>query len=584
MTLIQIYRIGPTKYRIQKGFVVNGDVKKEELLRLPRNINLPFGKISLDKNRDRAIWIDTGMVWLHTAKAREDCFRQLQESIQIVSNALKKIGGVLIPNAVRTSTESNWDNFLCGDRHFLEIENVIEREVTCNLLRLHAPTLIAYSGRAGIEVNGVEQVGSRRLLNSQEHYAARYLVSLAPQHLERVKQCLRRDDGVSRLDYLDINPLGDTSESISSIELRFIDGQVLLSTVRAQAILIQALFLQARRLVRDGRRIGDPDQQYLERNRARAISKSMQARLEVEQDRRDNQPRDGYRRLERKNISADTALLDLLESLHREFQVLEVEYSEIAPLVLGASLYQMGFSGLRNENDYFRAISKSQEWQNGNWLSQVPRLITEQDDFRMPTLLIANEARYPIPSKLIRRWWTLALRYDPKRKRKEKRLDKTEALRLASRNLVEALRKLEGNYSNSDLMGCLNVFEQTAGVKDIDYGLASLSFQDAQFVRQIYRTLKSQFRLYELEKGWEDQGAQKALNSTQYHGICLLSLTVGQDQEAQAQSTLEQLQNKVPEGINIFVFSYWKFESNKDGRPLLKVEIILTHPLEKKEP
>jgi hypothetical protein len=593
--LVQLYRIGPTRQRIQKGFIVSGPVSENDLKRVLGNILLPFGKLRLDENRERVLWIDTGMVWLHTAQAREECFRQLYESTQALSIALNPIGGTLIPNAVRTSRELTWDEFLCGDRHFLELEDAVEKEVMSNFLRLHVPTLIAYSGRAGLEQSGVERVGSRRLLISQDHYAARYLVSLSPKHLERVKQSLRRDDGVSQLNYLDINPLGDTTVSESSIELRFIDSQALLSSVRAQAILIQAMFIKARRLVRDGRRVGDPDQKYLERNRARAISKAMHARFEKEPDRRGYQRSRKDGRYKEKNfISVDAIWLDLLESLQREFQILEVEYSEIAPLVLGTSLHQMGFAGLRNENDFFQAMSKTPEWQKKNWLSQITQHLMEPQGYQLSPLQSMNETRYPIPSQLIRRWWTLALRYDPKQKKKEKRSDHRpkprhkssnhSSLRSASLNLANTLKKLGGNHTSSDLVACLQIFNQTAGVNEINRGLGSIPHQDAQLIRRAYRSLKGQFKLYNIDKAWEDNGARKAIGCTRRYGLSLLSFIVGQEQESQAKLALEQLQETLPDGLNIYILSYWKFKSRKSGKRLLKIEIILTKPLENKAP
>lgn len=525
------------------------------------------------------------MVWLHTARAREDQFRQLSESIQEIGYAINQGGGTLLPGAVRTTQESTWDHFLCGDRHFLEINDPVEKEVTCNLIRMYVPTIIAYSGRAGLDQKGLERVGSRRLFNSQEHYAMRYLASLTPTHLKRVTQCLRRDDGVSNLDFLDISPLSGPYEPENSIELRFIDSQVYLSTVRALAILIQAIFLQARRLVRDGRRVGNPEQKYLERNRARAITKAMQARFEDEPDRRESAHR------EESSIPAQAVWLNLLESLRREFQILEVEYPEIAPLVLGTSLQQMGFAGLRNENDYLQVISKSNDWQGGKWLGQIPRQFADSNIAQLSPITALNEARFPLQANLVRRWWSQALRFDPK-KSKEKTQKKANAapqksatnLRSATLSLVETLKKIEGIPSKDALMAGLEAFDKTAGDIYLDRGLSMIPHPDAQLVRQVYRSLQSQFKLSVLEKGWEDQSAKNALNGIRHAGICLLSFIVNQEQEPRAQAVLSHIQETVPQGIKIFILSYWKFKSNKDGAPLLKVEIILLQPMEKKVP
>lgn len=591
--LIQLYRFGPTKQRIQKGFIVSESISNGEIKQTLSNLSLPFGEIRLDENRKRIFWIDTGMVWLHTARAREECFRQLNESVRKVSSALNRIGGMLIPSGVRSSDNFSWDDVLCGDRHFLKIDDPVEKEVASNLLRLHVPTIIAYSGKAGLRQNGLERIGSRRLLLSQEHYAARYLASLSPKHLERVKQGLRRDDGVSQLSYLDINPLGDPLSTETSIELRFIDSQALLSSVRAQAILIQALFIKARRLVRDGRRVGDPDQKYLERNRARAIAKAMQARFEKEPDRQDlRKNKTRHYRNEKQFVSVDAIWLELLESLQQEFQVLEVEYSEIAPLVLGSSLNQMGFAGLRNENDLYQAMSKAQNWNREDWLSQITPYSAESKGHQSSPLQSLNETRYPQPSQLVRRWWTLALRYDPKQKTRVKPYNHTPKphpsppdranLNLASQQLAESIEKIGKQPTNAELITFLQNFRQTADTNEVSRGLSKIPYQNAQPVRNAFRSLKCQFKLYNLDDAWKDSGTRKATDCVQHHGISLLSFVVPQDQEARAQSVLDQLQKSKPDNLDIYIFSHWKFNEKRSGKKLLKIEMILTRSAENK--
>lgn len=593
MTLVQVYRIGPIKQSIHKGFVIHGSISKNDLLQLLRNSSSNSVTIRLDPKKENVLWVDTGMVWLHTAQAREDQFRQLSDAIQEIATALNKLGVTLLPGAIRTSPELAWDHFLCGDRHFLEINDPIEKEVTCNLLRMHVPTMIAYSGRAGFDQNGLEGVGSRRLFNSQEHYAMRYLASLTPAHLNRVTQCLRRDDGVSTLDFLDISPLESPSTPGNSIELRFIDSQVYLSTVRAQAILIQALFLQARRLVRDGRRVGDPDQKFLERNRARAITKAMQARFENELDRRESGHKEASSaHAERNLISVQAAWLDLLEGLRREFQILEVEYPEIAPLVLGTSLQQMGFAGLRNENDYLQVMCKSKDWQNGGWVAQIPRQFAEANFYQLSPITAVNEARFPLQANLVRRWWSQALRFDPQKMTKDKPQETVSKAaekiaanpRSATLHLVETLKRSDGNPTKDVLIAGLEDFEKVSGGNHLDRGLSMIPHPDAQLVRQVYRRLQNQFKLGVLEKGWEDQGAVNALNSSRQAGICLLYFTVKQEQEPRAEATLARLQETVPMGTKIFILSYWKYKSNKDDTPLLKVEVILLQQMERRMP
>src|SRR5436309_1563263 len=82
MTLIQVYRIGPTRQSVQKGFIVNGSNLRNDLLRLSRTSSPNLARIRLDSKRENVLWVDTGMVWLHTARAREEQFRLLSASIQ----------------------------------------------------------------------------------------------------------------------------------------------------------------------------------------------------------------------------------------------------------------------------------------------------------------------------------------------------------------------------------------------------------------------------------------------------------------------------------------------------------------------
>lgn len=580
MTLIQVYRIGPTRQSIQKGFIVDGPKITQNFL---RSLKLPSSsseRICLDEKRGNVLWIDTGMIWLHNARAREEQFRLLSDCICEVGQSINRHGGTLFPGAVRTTQELNWDRFLCGDRHFLEINDPVEKEVTCNLIRTHVPTIIAYSGRAGLDQSGLERLGSRRLYNSQEHYAMRYLVSLSPTHLKRVTQCLRRDDGVSKLDFLDINPLSNPPSPENSIEFRFIDSQVYLSTVRAQAILIQALFLAARRLVRDGRRVGNPDQKYLERNRARAISKGLQAQFEDEPDRKERtRKEDSSAQAEKRFFSAQSAWLNLIESLQREFQILEVEYQEIAPLVLGVSLQQMGLAGLRNENDYLQAISRSNEWLGGKWLQQIPNLLLRSNYSQVSPIISLNEDLFPLQSNFVRRWWAQALRFDAR-----KTLNNQRTLinpRDATLNLVEMLKKEDGNPTKDVLRAGLDAFEKSTGDKHLEKELKRIPHPDAQLVWQAYRSLTNKYRLSDPEKGWEDQGARNAINSAKQVGISLLSFTVHQNLEPTAKAALIRLQETVPQGINLFILSYWKYISKQDDTPLLKVEIVLSQPIEK---
>src|SRR5207302_316856 len=146
-----------------------------------------------------------------------------------------------------------------------------------------------------------------------------------------------------------------------------------------EALLYEALLIRARRLVRDGRRMWAVPQELLERNRARAVADGLQARFEVIEDRRDRarggKPERPNR--ERQFVLAREALLNLLEDLQYEFQVLQVEYPEIAPLVLGPALREMGSPGLQNESEFLRSLYRSCYQQKADFVTQVAKLISQ---------------------------------------------------------------------------------------------------------------------------------------------------------------------------------------------------------------
>src|SRR5678815_4312287 len=114
---------------------------------------------------------------------RSTLFTQLAEATRTLAAAVGRAGGRLQPNGVRTSASEPWTGYLCSDRHFVETIDDSEKEVYCNLLRVHLPVLIALTARAGVSVRGVEPLASRYLADSSHHLAARYLASVSPQHL-----------------------------------------------------------------------------------------------------------------------------------------------------------------------------------------------------------------------------------------------------------------------------------------------------------------------------------------------------------------------------------------------------------------
>lgn len=393
--LTKLYRFGPCRQRLTKAYVIWGnrsrDLVKEVIhARSKLLIDSPI-QICGDRRNQQAICLDTGMVWWHKPECRRQILNRLLDSVRRVSEFVSDRGGKLLPNAVLPDGLHGWQKVLCGDTHFFEIGNLAEKEVFCNLLRLHSPELIALTGRAGVSSFGVDSFGSRRLTESGHHFASPYLPSVSSRYLDCMLQCLRRDFGIAQLDLLDINPQAQRGEESSPVELRFTDGQMLLTTARSHAILYQALFIRARLMVHAGVRIFPSNQDHFERNRTQVIAKGLGAQLTTSSG--------NHRGFVFKSA------LSLIRDLAFEFQTLETEYSEIAPLVLGLYLRNMGCGGLRNESDRLRTLFKvSRHEEGGSFIKRIQEEMTQECE-PIDRITRWNCQTFPERSQIVRDIW-----------------------------------------------------------------------------------------------------------------------------------------------------------------------------------
>ena len=613
--LSQVYRCGPTRQRILKGYVVAGEQPARiidqvvgQVNRLPAAPSRP-NLAPPDPRFSTVLWFDTGPIWLHTVRARQAHFFNLSAAIQIVSGLVKQAGGTLLPSATRLSNSHPWEHSVCGDQHFLETVDDIEKEVFCNLIRTHVPELIAFTGRSGAGPNGVEPLGSRRLIDSGHHYAARYLASVSPSHLQRVKDCLRRDEGVARLDLLDVYPVEAPPEMASWVELRFTDAQLLLATVRAEALLYEALLIRARRKVRDGRREWAVPQDLLEHNRARAVADGLQARLEITEQRRDlTRDVKGFRADgKRRFVLAREVLLSLLEDLQYEFRVLEVEYSEIAPLVLGPALREMGSPGLQNENELLRSLHRSCSQQKLDFVAQVARLVGHFSLDQQDPLTAANQKHFLIAARRIQHWWDHKLHIDrsvpvppPRKAEKEqsrapadqdartrrdladgpgKHSQGSSRLARAAGALCTDLRALGPEASVINKVKCLGKFREAADSADLDEALGGLSQEEAKTLRQLLLPrAKKPFVMGAIGRVWNDDAAQAALKEAQRDGLALVVYQGPTDQEQRMLSLAKQMDTKRPDGIDLYLWQIVSFQFQ--GRPTTNVELLMAcrHP------
>lgn len=583
--LTLLYRHGPSRYRLVKGYSVFAKdtqeigrhlaAKAEQLL--PRVAGRP--PTLHVSQRHSTITLDLGMLWLHKPELRRKRFQELHAAVESISKLVEQYGGRLIPAAIRPPSSSAWKPWLCGDYHFLEVADSFEQEVFCNLIRTHVPTLIALTGRAGIGPNGSERQGSRRLSESAEHYATRYLASVSPRHMPRVIQCLRREGGIDKLELMDVNPLGDPQDSTPTVELRFVDGQAFLASVRAQALLFQALLIRARRLVRQGRRVGAIPQWILEANRARAIAQGLRAGFELEEAR----DRGGRRREtmpEKRVVSAAEVALGLIEDLQMEFEVLEAEYDELAPLVLGVSLGVLGYAAIQNESELLRAMLSQNGGPRGGYVDFLAAAIRDENLDQPSWVASTNEKIFPEAARWIRYRWesTLKLGFQmveaapqtlspdkaefppappahqrphPARadnNRNQGRIDQRAAHRLlsfakglaADAPLIERIQGLVG-------------FVDDTGSTDVHAALRMLEREDASDVRRRLRPPRELRQRIFFEPGGREPDLETIVSTARRSGIFSLEIEVVLEHEAAATEIVQRLQNDVPGDIAVLL-------------------------------
>lgn len=338
MPLTRLYRLGPSPQRISKGYVIAGPADAVLALRRDLNSRQAARDVVVEAPEDspRAVTLTTGWWWLHDRAARDTARADLTEAVVAVASAASSRGCLLLPGAVRPNGEATWQDWTIGDHHSIGLLDDVEREVAANLFRTHVPEIIALTGHPGIGPIP-EPLGSRRLAESEQHLAARYLASVSDRHLSLVASELRRTTGIRDLRTMDVHPLDPPGPGGAggSLGVRCVDGQAFAGTAIAHAILLQALTMAARREVRDGRREGNTDQKLLERRRALAILKGIDARVPTEETKkttgRNDNRKDGRR--DSGHVSLDVLALELLDQLVPELGTLEVSFTEFAPVI-----------------------------------------------------------------------------------------------------------------------------------------------------------------------------------------------------------------------------------------------------------
>lgn len=385
--LSKVYRVGPERQVVVRGQTVQCANIRDIQESLSSSIG-PWA-VSQTPRSPNCILLSRNAAWLHTEATRDDFFRSLAEAQKTLAARIQKKGGQLLPSAVRSGT-GYWKQYLCPDRHLIEITDQIERTIYCNLLRIYSPAFVVAFGRAGVSTTNVDS-GHSRLVLEDMFFPCRTWVSTEKAFLDRLEPNLRRFDGIPQLDAIEISPRSKWSANF--VQSVLADGPVTLPFVRAGALLHQAVFLRARRLARSGQNPPTLRQDVAERNRSRTAVDGPRARLEP------------------KGLQAALQMTTLIRDLREELQTLEASWKELAPLLLGPMLRQLGYSALQNENELLRLMAQEARHDEKRFSGDLAALLNAPIDEDPVTR--RNRDKFASIAQEIAEWWAQWLKDSP---------------------------------------------------------------------------------------------------------------------------------------------------------------------------
>jgi hypothetical protein len=565
--LVSFSRTGPLRHRILKGFVIAADDPAAVTATVvARGVDLGPLRLYTAGRSPGAIWLDTGMVWLTDPEARARLRRTLAEGAAALAGAVRIAGGRLAPGGwLGSRGQGEW---LCADLHAVETITDTQREICVNLLRSWAPELIALTGQPAFGGDRVHGAGSRRLADSGEHLSTRYLASASAQHLGRVRDSLRRDEGVSRLELMDVNPAG-LDDPVPNVVLRCVDAQLLPATVLAQALLVQALAVHARTLERVGRRVRAVPQAMLDRNRSRAISAGLAATFDPppERERSDKGRRDkGGRTTPASPRPARERVLALIEDVVPQLRAMRVQPDELAPVAFGLTLAGAHPAAVRTESDLLRQWSGLDDMDffgNPQWLDQ-------------DHLTAANTRAYPGATALARSYWASRLRPAPKRAAAVPQQRRPSAAPPGRPTADELFARVgEPGLSAREVTAALAAYARAGGPADLLPALRRLPDDKAKAVRRALRPARALTReSAAVPAGWDEDETAEVQRLADKDGRALLAVKLPADRRNDAVAVARDRLRRPPDGLAVLLLTNAAYR-DPAGSQRVTIELLL---------
>jgi hypothetical protein len=563
--LVSFFRTGPLRQRILKGFIVAADdpaaVVRAVEFRPP---GLGSLRLYTEERSPGTVWLDTGMVWLTDPAVRAGLRRELAQGAVALAAAIRAEGGRLVPGGwLGARGGGTW---LCPDLHAVEVLTDTQRELCANLLRSWVPELVAMTGHAAFGGSRVEREGSRRLADAGDQLATRYLASASPVHLGRIRDSLRRDEGVSRLELMDVNPIG-LPGSVPNVVVRCIDAQILPATVLAHALIVQAMAIAARKLERDGRRVPAGQQTALDRNRSRAISSGLAAQFDAVTDRarpdrgRNEKARNDRSRPESpQSAPARDRTLKLLEELTPHLQAVRAQADELAPVAVGLTMAGSHPLAVRGETDLLGRWSRdggdldgAEFFSDAGWLA---------DDH----VTAANVQAYPGAAALARTYWAGRLRPAPPPPPRPPRRSPTEDL---------FARLGADGMSARDVTREIAAYLRAGGAADLLPALRKLPGDQAKAIRRTLRPARALTRESAgMPADWEQPQSTEVQRLARRDGRALLNVRLTADLRPAAAQTAREHVRRPPDGLGVLLINEASYR-DPDGSSKSTIELLL---------
>ncbi|MEU6089977.1 hypothetical protein ABZ865_24840 [Streptomyces sp. NPDC047085] len=614
--LVSLYRSGPLRQRLAKGYMVTGRPRDRDqygletraaltarlLAKPPRLPVLPTGVPLTLRSIPRApaaVWIDTGHIVLHDQAMRRAVAGALAEAVAVVADETRKAGGLLMPSGWVPGGGDDPAGGLCADLHSLEVVSDVQRELLCNLVREYSPSLISLTARQLHGPAGASPRGSARLSRATDQVATRYIASFSSQHLDRVRAGLRRNERLARLEAMDVNPLGEASLAAEGdVALRLFDAQMSISSTMVHALVAQAIAMRVRDLERTGQRVRSVPQPVLERNRSRAIAHGLAAQFDVEQRSSAGGPAkpNGARTTTTAMVTARQAASAMLAELLPYFRQLDAHPDELSQIFLGLELTVDASSDgfVRNENDLL-----------ARWHAQDTGLLAADrlaKGLRSPEWLIkdhvsaANLDRAAGSTSAARVW--LAEQLDPARAVPDRqkttgtsgqRRTDAAASHPASRSDkrsrphagLSAERLLDvvagADRTPDEIVEALRVYCRSATVLDLTRPLRQRDREEAKALRRVLRPRRAQQVSCDSPlSSWDEPAAGRALSSAGESGLALLHWDVPEADRSRVRAGLRAL-GRPPGGVRTILLTDTTYTGKAKERRGT-VELLLVAP------